>query len=401
MKWSPSTAGVLCVLFGGFFAVCEIYGTYSYFVAQQGGLDYVVLMGSGIAAAVPFIPPVADIAGRRGWRGLGRALWLALPLALIVVMMAALQRTGAGTDEAEKDRNKGRAALELAKQNKAEAEAEIRKLGTVRALADIQTELAKSKLDPLYARSGKCSDATAKASRVLCTTVASLEGEEEKAKELAKYQKAVREARAAIAAGSGASVDSLASRVSGYTGGMVTEDQVRLWQPLFIPILASWLSAAFLTIGIRCDFSFEEAPAAPRTTVDSKPAEPIRSDPTPLVRPNPTAPRASNVVDMPRKPVRPPPNSSAKGDSPTRPKIDAKPLISYMAAHVPEASGETADWGEMLKGFHAWCAQQEPPIAPMDKVSFGLALTAICKNAEIRTQQRNGRVYCVNRKVVA
>jgi hypothetical protein len=392
MRWKPSTAGVLCVLFGGFFAVCEIYGTYSYFVAQQGGLDYVVLMGSGIAAAVPFIPPVADIAGRRSWRGLGRALWLALPLALLVVMMAALQRTGAGTDEAEKDRAKGRAALALAQQNKTDAEAEIRKLGTVRALADIQTELTKAKLDPNYDRSGKCTDATAKASRVLCASVASLEGEEAKAKELAKHQKTLREARATIAAGSGASVDSLAFRISGYTGGMVSEEQVRLWQPLFIPILASWLSAGFLTLGIRLDFTVEERPAASERPADTKvattpPSAPVRSVPTPPVRPMPTAPVTTNVVAMPTKPAKP--------------RIDAKPLITYMARHVPEASGETADWGEMLKGFHAWCAQQEPPIAPMDKVSFGLALTAICKNADIRTLERNGRVYCVNRKIVA
>jgi hypothetical protein len=396
MIWRPSKIGVMVTLFGAFFAVCEVYGTYDYFIAQQGGLDYVVLLGCGIAASLPFLPPFADAAGRRGWRGLARSLWLALPLSLLVVMMAALQRTGAGTDEAEKDRAKGRAALKLAQQTKAEAEAEIRKLGTVRAIADIQTDLARAKLSPTYDRSGKCTEATAKASREFCATVASLEGEERKAKELDKHQKALSEARVKIASGSGGNVDSLASRISGYTGGTVSEEQVRLWQPLFIPILASWLSAAFLTLGMRMDLHsaadqsancrlLGDAPEPREAAPVVRPPEPRREPPPPP--PAPEARPASNVVNMPSKAAMP--------------KIDPKPIISYMAANVPEARGENAEWGEMLLGFRRWCAQQEPPIAPMDAEAFGLALAAICEKADIRVLDRNGRVYCVGRKIVA
>lgn len=389
MLWQPSKLGVIVTLFGAFFAACEVYGTYGYFMQQQGGLDYVVFLGCGIAAAVPFLPPFADAARRRGWSGLAWSMWLALPLALIVVMAAALQRTGSATDEAEKDRAKASAALTLASQNKTDAEAEIAKLGTVRALADIETDIARVKLQPRYSSSGQCADATAKASRDLCTELAKLEGEKTKAVEMAKQRKTLGEARVKIAAGSGGTRDSLAFRISGYTGGAISEDQVRLWQPLFIPILASWLAGALLTFGMRMDLNFDEA--EPPAHTQRAPSKPVVSAVASTVRQPDTTPPparpASNVVKMV-------PKSS-------RPKIDANVLVAYMAAHVPEADGEMADCGEMMKGFRVWCAQQDPPIEPMDAESFGLALMAICKKADIRIMNKNGRAYCVGRKVVA
>lgn len=387
MKWKPSKLGSIVLLFGAFFAVCEVYGTYSFFIAQQGGLDYIVLLGCGVAASVPILPPVADVASRRGWRGPRWSLWLALPLALVVVVAAALQRTGSSTDTQEQDRSKSRAGLELATQTKQEAEAEIRKLGRVRPLADIETDIAKAKLNPLYSRSSHCTDATAKPSRALCSEVAELQGEKAKAVEVAKHRKAITDARAKIAAGSGGSVDSLAYRISGYTGGAVSEEQVRLWQPLFIPILATWLSAAFLTVGMRLDFHVQEdQPRAQRSPVH--PPEPVRSEPTAPVRQKPTAPVATNVLQMPPRPA-------------PEPKIDANPLVLYMAAHVPEARGQNADCGEMMKGFRVWCAQQDPPIETMDAESFGLALMAICQKADIKILNKNGRAYCVGRRIVA
>ena len=377
MRWSPTKLGSAALLFGAFFAVCEAYGTYSYFLEQQGGLDYVVLIACGIAACVPLIPPLADVAGRLKWRVLAWVLWLALPLALIVVMASALQRTGSATDAAEKDRAKARAALELAKQTKEDAEEQIAKLGDVRALADIQTDLAKAKLSPLYGRSDECTDTVFKASRDLCARIAALEGEKAKAVDLTKHRKTVADARVKIAAGSGGSKDLLAYRVAGYTGGRISEDQVRLWQPLVIPLLASWLSGALLTFGMRMDFHIELNTPAWRE---------------PKLEPMAVPQRLPDNVT----PLRPVASEAAEDDEE---ELDPTDVVVFLKERMVPVQGKDLDYVDIWHRWEHWCREQDPPKDPLDPRKLAIILNYIVGKTKLPVRRKGNRTLIRNRKL--
>jgi hypothetical protein len=100
----------------------------------------------------------------------------------------------------------------------------------------------------------------------------------------------------------------------------------------------------------------------------------------------PSAPaRADNVVIMPA--------------TRQQPRLNSKPVVAYLAQHMPETDGELAEWGDVYKGYKVWGSQQDPPAPAYSGRDFGLILSAICEKADIRVLRRDGKVYCLNRKV--
>ena len=101
MTWKPSPLGFTFLALGVFFTTVEVWGTYDFFLRDQGEFNYIVLAGCGVALACAFLAPAADTAWRNGWYwGAGLAL-LALPLALAVIVYAGVQRTGGAADAAQ------------------------------------------------------------------------------------------------------------------------------------------------------------------------------------------------------------------------------------------------------------------------------------------------------------
>ena len=76
--------------------------------------------------------------------------------------------------------------------------------------------------------------------------------------------------------------------------------------------------------------------------------------------------------------------------------VDPKPVIAFLAEHVPVARGSRADWGEIYIGFRecqAKLGQEAWPAA-----QFGAALRYICEQANIRVKRQGDRVYCLDRR---
>jgi hypothetical protein len=112
----------------------------------------------------------------------------------------------------------------------------------------------------------------------------------------------------------------------------------------------------------------------------------IRRKPPQAASEAPSSPaRADNVVIMPT--TRQPP------------RLNSKPVVAYLAQNMPETDGELAEWGDIYKGYKVWGSQQDPPAPTYSGRDFGLILSAICEKADIRVLHRDGKVYCLNRKV--
>ena len=222
MTWKPSPLGFTFLALGVFFTAVEVWGTYDFFLRDQGEFNYVVIAGCGVALACAFLAPAADTAWRNGWYwGAGLAL-LALPLALAVIVYAGVQRTGGATDAAQQ----GTKQIESDRKGweKTEKEAE----------ADLAVDKQTVATECASGWRKKCSEA--KDAQALT-------------------QKRLDDARAQLRkiapTNSG---DAASKRLAAISFGYLTEDQVRLYQPLFLPVLVTILATLFLAGGLRMDF---------------------------------------------------------------------------------------------------------------------------------------------------
>jgi hypothetical protein len=76
--------------------------------------------------------------------------------------------------------------------------------------------------------------------------------------------------------------------------------------------------------------------------------------------------------------------------------VDPKPVIAFLAEHVPAARGSRADWGEIYGGFREWQARLGQEAWPATQ--FGAVLRHICEQANIRVKRQGDRVYCLDRR---
>ena len=206
--------GILASLFGLFFAICEVWGTFEYLIAEQTTLNYIVATGAGVAAVVSLLPAFAAAA----WRGrklLSLAIWALFAGSLVIVNAAAISRTGSATDAAQSNRDADRRADKLAADNLATAE---------RNLA-VDDDAAKAEC--ATGRGNECRKLEAKrdASRG-----------------------AVEAARAGVSGAPITKQDPLAARLASVFP--ISEHHVRQYQPLVLPVVVSSLSAALLTLAV-------------------------------------------------------------------------------------------------------------------------------------------------------
>jgi hypothetical protein len=78
-------------------------------------------------------------------------------------------------------------------------------------------------------------------------------------------------------------------------------------------------------------------------------------------------------------------------------ELDPKPVVAFLAEHMPADRGSRADWGELYGGFLAWQTERGGNALPASQ--FGAVLRHICEQAGIRVRHHGDRVYCLDRRV--
>lgn len=225
--------GLSALLFGIGFASCEVYGTYEFLMVDQNGFSYIVAAGTGIALAVSLLPAWAAFAWRRNWF-LSTVIWVLFAAALGTVVTSGLARTGTATDRAEEARQSHDKRIIAAATERADAERGL--------------DAANDALDK--ARADITEQAPLKTCRTNCAALL------QAALINAQNNVAAAEARLSAARGAAISVpvaeeDSLARRLVAILPWRVSEDAVRLYQPIVVPALASLLSAVLMAFGLR------------------------------------------------------------------------------------------------------------------------------------------------------
>ena len=375
MIWKPTPLGFTFLALGVFFTAVEVWGTYDFFLRDQGEFNYIVLAGCGVALACAFLAPAADTAWRNGWYwGAGLAL-LALPLALAVIVYAGVQRTGGATDAAQH----GTKQIESNRKGweKTEKEAE----------ADLAVDKQTVATECASGWRKRCSEAK---------------------EAQAHTQKRIDDARAQLRKIAPPNPgDAASKRLAAISFGYLTEDQVRLYQPLFLPVLVTILATLFLAGGLRMDFVRPDETGRSagllrrmlsgwtwrRTKVATRVIEPPNSTvQSASSSTTPTQASNRNVVPLssrkPTKATSPPENTAC---------INGKIVVEFLRQCVPEAEGERVEWGEIFQAFRKWCARKG--VEPLNGGDFGVALDHICNAARWQTATDGELVYCIDRKV--
>ena len=278
--------GGLALLFGVFFAACEVKGTWEFLLKDQGEINYIVLAGAGIAAALALLPAWATLAWRGRWV-LSVTLWVMFIACLGTVVLAAVSRTGSSTDQAQNEREKAAGSQTAAIQARDAAEKDVG--NAEKALADARAEATKQ---------AALKTCAANCAKLLADAIQSAEDD------LSGARQRLKDARAQIVDVGPPKKDSLAVRIAGLFP-FVTEDQVRLYQPISVPVLTSTMSAILTALGIWALFGVhrEKQPTPAKPLPVAQPAALAAAKPIPLsvAKTEPLSPPAEPEVIEPQR----------------------------------------------------------------------------------------------------
>lgn len=337
-----AAAGALALILGAGFAAGEVWGVWDYMIREQGEVNYLVAMGVMVAIAFALLPMWAAFAWRET-RLLSLQLYACWIVAGVVVIGAALTRTGSAVDAAQLDRVAAERAHQVAEQSVADA---------TRQLASDERSVAT---ECASGNGLKCQDArrSRDATQARLTT-----------------------ARTALLNAKGSAGDALARRAA--ATGYVTEDTFRNVWPLLVPLLGSALSAFLISLGV----ALLSAPRIVGEKHKSIQPEPKLSGNTgKLPTPGKAVAHLAEVVPIQQKAI-------AEGQ-----------VTKFMLARMPAASGETVEIADAYVGYIAYC--KDIDAKAIDARRFANAFAEICKRANIKTQRKGGKVYCVGRKLSA
>lgn len=328
MTYRVTGLGTVFLVLAIVLAACEVLGVYEYVRDQHASL-YVAVGSCIIAAVTPGLPALADWFGRGRFRLLQWMSWVGFAICLIIVLAAAVQRTGAATDDAERQRAAAERARLLAERAERDAERDYR---------DAQA----AALRECDVRGRKCMDAEAKA---------------------AELRQRLAVARATlVAAPAGPQVDPLARRLASILG--VSEDRVRLLQPLLVPVALSILSALFFAGWSRLDFQADPAPQTP----------------------------AGHGRAAPRAISAPPPKPAPAG------QFGA--VAAFLVSRTEPAAGSAIEIERALyNAYVEWC--RLGGVRPHPKQAFALELARIGKAAGLVIEIRGREAYCLDRQLAA
>ena len=342
---------------GVFLTYCEVSGTYEYLMKDQGSLNYIVKAGIGVTIGTALLPVFAGMAWRAKKYARAAVLWLVFPLAVGVVFFAAIDRTGGTADIAQQQRIKDERARSIAVKTEAEA--------TVALTTATEAANTECNSGPVAKRRGeKCLEAEAKRDAA---------------------QARVNSARAALLKAPVKETDPLAERIAAYTGHAITEEQVRLYRPLFLPLVLSILAGVFLSLGAHMDL-----PAPNPKAADEQPGEPEAIDPP------------ASVVSEVLAPMQ-----SRRGLMIAGVRLDHTPaevvgdVRQFLLECLQRATGERVTLGAMYARYQRWCSEQVPAAAPVNITAFGEAFKALSARVALHTRREGSKIYLLDVKLVA
>jgi hypothetical protein len=353
MSWGTAVLLRLLALAAGiFFVWCEAEGTYDFLLADQGGhINFIVKAGTGFAVAVALLPMYAGQLVERRQHGKAIACWLAMPIVMSVVYYAAIQRTGGAADQVqlqrEIDKRDGTVAAQIAKDAN-EAWKDARDAAA--------TECGSG-------RGRRCTDAEAKRDTAW---------------------KALEKAREALLKAPAEHPDSGAKRAVALLPRL-TEEQVRLYQPMLIPISISALAALFLSIGMSL-----KMPPMPRPWQSWHwRTRRIPSAPSPK--------QQGVVIDVRPEPELP----TLKPQVPARPKLvstsDQPPYgqVGPICTEALEAGrGKRVEIADLGADYAARCKARN--LRPYPPAEFATQLEEFCLRTGIRTRRIGSKVFLLD-----
>jgi hypothetical protein len=269
------------------------------------------------------------------------ACWLVTPLVISLVLYAAIQRVGGTADQAQLQRDRATRAGTLAAKTEAAA---TKAWEDARDAAN--TECTSG---PINKRRGeKCILAEDKRDAAWNVLTA---------------------AREALRKAPEVHADSGARRVAAVLP--MTEAQVRLYQPMVIPVVTALLAALCATLAMTL-----KTPPMPR---------PWQSWP----RLAPATPLPANVTR-----IAPPPKPRLVSER--RPVGSAN---DYVVARIEVAKGNQIEFGEMYTDYEDWCRTKA--LDALTPEQFAEDMNHICEAANIRIRRKGDTAFFVGVRFAA
>jgi len=357
MHW---LVGIPALIFALYFAGCEVVGTYEYLHTDQGGMTYIVAAGCGIAAALAVLPGFAAFAWR-AHKSLSSSLWALFVAALAIVMMAGVARTGTAADTAQVTRTQtdveiadSRRAVEMAEDDVNRADAQV---------YDARAALAKA--SPQRTCTKACIDG-------LTRNVVSAQTEATDAR------KRLDDARRVLLETRPAAPDSMSKRLAALLP-WASEDRVRLYQPIAVPVITSALSAALMSLAVWCfgPYRLQRKESARLAQMEAdQDAEPLEAEDVDEIEDaeEPAAKRLALVG----------PGSA---------------LAGFATDHIERADGEDLSMRDVLAAYEAECDRDD--VEPLDRPTFARELAALCRLTGIAVRVEGKNAYLVNARLAA
>lgn len=349
-------------LLAGFAVIgVEVWGTFEFLMADQHSVNYIVAGGCLITGLSGILPAAAAKAWE-DWRPILAAVaWLLVPLSLVLVFMAAISRTGGAADRAQEARIQSERAYKAASEAVEELKATLRR----------QEATAEFECSPSQKGRGlKCADAN---------------------RDVADTQAKLATARGILVKAPAVQVDSLSVRIAALTGGRVTAEQARMFQPAILPIIMSLVGAVLVAIGARSPRKPKPGKSAENKT---QPAEKEKIEQQPVIE---TKPPVVDTVPAPKV-------ASAPMQKNVVPIAKQKPIqvgsvALFFAARCEPVEGVETPVSDLLAAYREWCKSRDAQ--PVATAVFLQQLEIVAGKIGIHIGATPAGPACENVKIVA
>jgi hypothetical protein len=313
-------------------------------------VNYVVRAAVGVTLASALLPHFINRTFQQGRPLFATLLAAGFLLSLAVVFTAAIHRTVSVADAAAASRKEEVRKLEAARANVETAEQAL--------TADRQVTAGECKTGV-----GKeCKRLASEGKGILQTTI---------------------DLRSKLADAKEPVEDSTPAAISALTRGLLSEEQVRRFQPMLVPISVSALAGLLITLGIGGSEAEPSLPRTPATTDLARRWWWRRRKAAAEIQ----APVTSPEIEA-RVPDRPRPKLAAS----TRQPIGA--VLDFLHDGLEIIAGPRTEMADAFIGYAAWCRAQSS--RPLDVAKFVEEMEGLCRQFGIRVAVEGDRHYLID-----